>query len=98
MDAKDQQLAPAPGLMAILHYFEQQTQLRFEPHWMPWNRAQYFAMNGAGILFRVSKSAQRLLHFDYSLAVNEEKIWAISYGKQASDYHHLNDLRGKHWV
>lgn len=74
LGATGQQLAPAPGLMASPHYFEQQTQLRFEPRWMPWNRAQFFAMNDEGVLFGLSKSAQRLLHFDYSLAVTEEKI------------------------
>lgn len=95
LDTQGRQLAIEPGLQEIIRYFELHTGLKLEPKLMPWNRAQYLAINGDGIIFGLSKSPERLNKFDYSEPLTKENVWAISYGEKAKPYRTPEDLKSK---
>jgi ABC-type amino acid transport substrate-binding protein len=94
-DAKGQQIPSTPQIAKIFNYFEREAGIKFDIVVLPWKRAQLETMHGNGILYGFSKSAERLEKYRFSKPVVTFHVWAISYGKDNSQYAELKDLKGK---
>ena len=95
LDPQGKQLALDPKLMEVLAYFERQSGVKFEPVILPWKRAQIETLEGKGVIYGFSRSAERNRLYHFSQAVVVEKIWGVTYGKPKPNYRRLEDLRGK---
>jgi ABC-type amino acid transport substrate-binding protein len=94
-DAKGQQIPITPQITKIFNYFEKQAGIKFDIVVLPWKRAQLETMHGNGILYGFSKSTERLEKYRFSQPVVTFHVWAISYGKNNSQFTELKDLKGK---
>ena len=95
LDPSGKQLALDPKLMEVLNYFQRRAGVEFEPVILPWKRAQLETLNGKGIIYGFSRSAERLQVYHFSLPVVTEKIWGVTYGSPKPKYKVPEDLRGK---
>jgi ABC-type amino acid transport substrate-binding protein len=94
-DERGQPQALPDSITRLLAFIGQQAGLEFEIVPLPWSRALSQTRNGAGLVFGISKTTQRLTEFDYSEPVWVAPIWAISYGTTPLNLHSKADLRGK---
>lgn len=95
LDARGRQIPETPQLLQFLNYFERAAGLKFNLVILPWKRAQLEVLQGKGILYGFSKSAERLEQFRFSKPVITFHVWAISYGRSDAPYAKLSDLQGK---
>ncbi|NDV18879.1 transporter substrate-binding domain-containing protein [Pseudodesulfovibrio sp. JC047] len=79
----------------ILHAIEMRTDLIFDIHLCPWKRAYLYAKEGRGGIFGLSKTAARLLLFDYSAPVFTDEICLVTLKGKELPYHSIQDLKGK---
>jgi len=94
-DSRGRQLPIEKKLDQLLAYFEHESGLRFERQQLPWLRAQKYAMDGKGIIWGFSKTPNRLLHYHYSLPVDSQNVWAVTYGGTRTNIQTIKDLQGK---
>lgn len=94
-DANRNQIPNSRPLTETFSYFEREAGLKFVIVTLPWKRAQLEAIQGHGILYGFSKSAERLAQYHFSQPVITLHVWAISYGTGNTNLADLSDLKGK---
>lgn len=95
LDPQGKQVALDPKLIEVLDYFERRAGLKFETVILPWKRAQIETLDGKGIIYGFSRSAERIRVYHFSQPVVIERIWGVTYGKPKPKYKRPEDLRGK---
>lgn len=95
LDERGQPQVLPDSLTRLLRFIGQRAGLEFEIVILPWSRALSQTRNGAGLVFGISKTVQRLTEFDYSEPVWVAPIWAITYGTHPPHLDSTADLRGK---
>lgn len=79
----------------LLDFIERESGLQFEIKRVPWNRVKWMVEKGEGIAYGISKSPERLNIYHYSLPIQTDKVWAISFGNTKPLIHTIEDLRGR---
>ncbi len=95
LDNKGKQVPISAQMTKVFSYFEQEAGLKFEVTALPWKRAQLEVLQGKGILYGFSKTAERLEHYRFSQPVTTLHIWTVSYGADNANLSELKDLKGK---
>lgn len=79
----------------MLDFVARESGLQFEIKRVPWNRVKWMVENGEGIAYGISKSPERLSIYRYSLPIQTDKVWAISFGNASPPIQTIEDLRGR---
>nr|WP_314864070.1 transporter substrate-binding domain-containing protein [uncultured Undibacterium sp.] len=95
LDAKGRPQPVRVGLRNVLHYLEQNTDMRLIAVSVPWNRAKQMTLDGKDIIWGFSKSPERLTRYRYSEALLSSRIWAIAYGEPQISLNSVEDLNNK---
>jgi polar amino acid transport system substrate-binding protein len=95
LDSKGHPQAVGLGLRNVLHYLEENTNMRLMAVAVPWNRAKQMTLDGKGIIWGFSKSPERLTHYRFSETVLRSRIWAIAYGAPPIPLNSVADLKNK---
>lgn len=95
LDAQGKVLPLAQHIQAIFSYLEKQTGLKLEVRRYPWKRALDMAFNGEGIIFGISKTAEREKNLIFSSPLFSDKVYLVTRCDQTFKYQQLSDLKGK---
>ena len=95
LDAKGLPLPLSPGMVKLIAYFERETGLQIEVHFLPWNRAQRMTLDGKGMIWAFSKTSDRMRSYQYSETVMQSRIWAIAHAEPRFELRSIKDLKGK---
>jgi ABC-type amino acid transport substrate-binding protein len=95
LDPQGKQVVLDPKMIEVLDYFERRAGLKFETVILPWKRAQIETLDGKGIIYGFSRSAERNRVYHFSQPFVIEKIWGVTYGSPKPKYKRPEDLRGK---
>lgn len=99
IDEFDQQgrLVPvSPSSLSLLRYLENQLDLRFEVHRVPWRRAMDNTLKSDAILMGMSPTKERLGKFVFSDAINANGNWLITRCDAKFKFESIDDLHGRH--
>jgi len=97
-DTLDEQGKPkplSPIKRKLLQAVEHELGIVFELHMYPWARAEHYALDGAGLIFGLPKSADRLHVLRYSDVAAYNNLWIVTRSDATFRYHSIEDLRGK---
>ncbi|WP_343728882.1 transporter substrate-binding domain-containing protein [Duganella sp.] len=97
-DTLDEQGKPkplSPIKRKLLDALERELGVTFELHMYPWARAERYAIEGAGIIFGLPKSADRLHAPRYSDVAAYNNLWIVTRSDTTFHFNHIDDLRGK---
>jgi hypothetical protein len=95
LDANGKPFPISPGLAKFITYFEHELGVRFQISQIPWNRAKMLALQGDGIIWAFSKTAERLQNYQFSETVMLSHIWAVAYGDPHLPLRSISDLKGE---
>lgn len=95
LDAQGKQKPLQPWRRKLFDYLEQELNIRFEIKSYPWPRAERNALNGAGLIFGLPKSADRLRALRYSDAASSNTLWLVTRSDATFAFRSVQDLRGK---
>jgi polar amino acid transport system substrate-binding protein len=95
LDAKGRLQPVGVGFRNVLHYLEENTDMRLMAVSLPWNRAKQMTLEGKGIIWGFSRSPERLTRYRYSETVLSSRIWAIAYGEPQIPLNSVADLKNK---
>jgi polar amino acid transport system substrate-binding protein len=79
----------------LLGFLERELDIVFDIRMYPWMRAERNAMQGAGLIFGLSKTPERLRRLRFSDIVAANKLWLVTRSDKKFDYHSIEDLAGK---
>ncbi|OFA04454.1 bacterial extracellular solute-binding protein, family 3 [Duganella sp. HH101] len=97
-DTLDEQGKPKPMTAIkrkLLDALEQELGVTFAPHMYPWARAERYAIDGAGLIFGLPKSADRLRALHYSDIAAYNNLWLVTRSDATFAFNTIDDLRGK---
>ncbi|WP_229262931.1 substrate-binding periplasmic protein [Duganella radicis] len=97
-DTLDEQGKPkplSPIKRKLLEALERELGVTFELHMSPWARAERYAIDGAGLIFGLPKSADRLHALRYSDVAAYNNLWIVTRSDATFTYNRIEDLRGK---
>ena len=67
----------------------------FELRMYPWPRAERYALEGAGLIYGLPKTAERLRALRYSETASHRNLWLVTRSDATFPFNTLDDLRGK---
>ncbi|WP_342116731.1 substrate-binding periplasmic protein [Pseudoduganella sp. OTU4001] len=79
----------------LFEYLEQELEVKFEVRMYPWARAERNARGGAGLIFGLPKSAERLRDLRYSDPAMRNTLWLVTRSDATFPFESLADLKGK---
>lgn len=79
----------------LLDYFERELDIVFDIRLYPWIRAERNAMQGAGMIFGLSKTPERLQRMRFSDIAAANKLWLVTRSDRTFEFNSIDDLRGK---
>lgn len=85
----------SPIKRKLLDALERELGVTFELHMYPWARAERYALDGAGLIFGLSKSADRLHALRYSDVAAYNNLWIVTRSDATFRFNGIEDLRGK---
>lgn len=91
----DQHQQPAGLLIDVLTHYTQVTGTPVQVRLYPWKRAYTAAENAQGGVIGLSRTAERLVLFDYSDAIYDDTINVVVRKGHEFSFSSLEDLRGK---
>ena len=97
-DTLDEQGKPRPMPSVkrkLLDDLAQELGVVFDLRMLPWARAERYAMNGAGLVFGLPKTSERLRVLRYSDVASHNNVWLVTRSDATFAYNKLDDLRGK---
>lgn len=95
LDESGKQLPTPPHLQRLFSYLENELNLRITTSQYPWPRVMQRGEQGIGLVFGISKTPERLLTFNFSDPIFQQKIWLISLCENKFNYSSIKDLKGK---
>jgi ABC-type amino acid transport substrate-binding protein len=97
-DTLDERGKPRPVTGAkrkLLDAVERELGIVFELRMYPWARAERYALEGAGLIYGLPKTADRLRTLRYSEPASDRNLWLVTRSDATFDFNTLEDLRGK---
>ncbi|GAB2851767.1 hypothetical protein GCM10027277_20090 [Pseudoduganella ginsengisoli] len=95
LDAQGRQKPLKPWRRKLFDYLEQELNIAFEIKSYPWPRAERNARSGAGLIFGLPKTEERLRDLHYSDIVGNNTLWLVTRSDATFPFSTLDDLRGK---
>ena len=83
------------GQRKLFAYLEAELGVRFDIRMYPWTRAERNARNGAGLIFGLPKSPERLRELRYSEPAGSNTLWLVTRSDATFPFESLADLKGK---
>jgi ABC-type amino acid transport substrate-binding protein len=97
-DQLDEQGKPRPlngARLQLIEALQRELNVVFEVHMYPWVRAERYALDGAGLIFGLPKTDERLRTLRYSEPASHRKLWLVTRSDATFKFNTLDDLRGK---
>lgn len=92
----DLKLEPLPyETKVVINFLESQLPIRFDLQRQPWKRALDKAFAGEGMIFGISKTAERLKHLNFSEPFYDDNVWLVTRCDSQFSFNGLPDLKGK---
>ena len=79
----------------LLDDVEHELDIVFDIRMVPWPRAELNAINGAGLVFGLPKTAERLRVLRYSDIAAINNLWLVTRSDATFEFNGIEDLRGK---
>jgi ABC-type amino acid transport substrate-binding protein len=95
LDAQGRQKPLTAWRRDLFEYLEQELNIVFEIKSYPWARAEHNARDGAGVIFGLPKTAERLHALHYSDIASSNTLWLVTRSDATFPFNTLDDLRGK---
>lgn len=95
LDAQGRQKPMKPWRRQLFSYLEQELNIVFDIKRYPWPRVERNARDGAGLVFGLPKTGERLRDLRYSDAAGSTTLWLVTRSDATFPFATLDDLRGK---
>jgi ABC-type amino acid transport substrate-binding protein len=95
LDERNHMIPIKPEIVRFVQYIGKASGLELEVRRYPWKRAVSNAAEGEGLIFGISKTAERLRHFKFSDPVFSDSAWLITPCDATFTYNRITDLKGK---
>ena len=95
LDEQGKQRPVNGARLKLLAALERELDVVFEVRMYPWPRAERYALDGAGLIFGLPKTADRLTTLRYSDAASHRNLWLVTRSDATFNFNKLEDLRGK---
>lgn len=95
LDLNGRQQPPKPWRRKLFDYLELELNVSFDIKAYPWPRAERHARDGAGLIFGLPKTADRLRELRYSEPASSNTLWLVTRSDATFPFRTLDDLRGK---
>jgi len=95
LDLTGKQQPPKAARRKLFDYLEQELNVNFDIKAYPWPRAERHARGGAGLIFGLPKSADRLRELRFSDPASSNTLWLVTRSDATFPFRTVDDLRGK---
>lgn len=95
LDGKGKVKPPAASQQMLFEYLERELGVKFKIMRYPWPRAERNARDGAGLIFGLPKTPERLRELRYSDPAVRRTLWLVTRSDATFPFEKLADLKGK---
>jgi polar amino acid transport system substrate-binding protein len=95
LDQVGQRIPVSPHMQRFFNYLEQELNLNIKVASSPWARVMRNGEHGLGLIFGISKTAERERIFNFSDPIFGHRVWLITLCEKQFIYRTLNDLKNK---
>jgi len=95
LDKHAQNKPLATSTQQLLDYLEKELKIKIVVDYYPWARVLLHGEQGLGLIYGISKTAERSKIFDFSDPVFTQKTWLVTLCDRQFPFEKVEDLKGK---